>query len=142
VDVATDRHLTITLDSVPWRVAVNGNDVWATSVDAGAVYRVDASSGRTIARVDVGRRAKSIVLTKTLFWVSAQRDDGLVGRLGRSAGLHSAQGELVGLDTQTGRIRERIALGPSHPGAMAIVGNHAWVADKDGSRVLRVSLPD
>jgi hypothetical protein len=101
-------------------LAVGDGYLWATSADAGEVFRIDPAT-RSKTRIHVGGFPVGIVVANRSVWF-ADRSSGTVVRL----------------DTGTGkRIGDPIGVG-AKPTWLAVVGNLLFVTDADSGTITRI----
>jgi outer membrane protein assembly factor BamB len=128
VDAATGAlRWRVLHDETSWSIAspaVVGGLVFDASSDAAFFHAVDASTGQVVWRVDAGAP----------LWPSP-----VVA--GETAWFLTSLGELWGVDTRTGAVRERVALGERTKSSPWIADGILYVGTDEGS-VLAVRLSD
>jgi peptide/nickel transport system substrate-binding protein len=172
VDAATDRLLAVSEDpprtahaialaAGPAAVVATGGSVWVADSAAGAVLRIEASSGAVADRVFVPGAADALATAPGALWVAATlghrltRVDLATGRTTQSVELgnvrvtalafgggrlwvaDAARRALVELDPATGSLRRTLQL-EVRPAAIAASSTGVWAADHDHGSVVEV----
>ena len=104
----------------PCAMTSHGNDVWISALGANVVARVDATTGRVVARLPVMTQPCGIAYVDGRLWVGG------------------GSGSVVDADPDTGEVAHRIELDASiwdlQPGFDSI-----WVTDRERGQLVRIS---
>jgi membrane associated rhomboid family serine protease len=105
-----------------------GHPYWIESADGSiwvgvqtTVYRIDPATLRTIAKVELRQAAFTMAVDGRCLWVSE----------GSGAGVSC-------IDTQRNRLSKRLRLGLRQPVAVASWEHDLWIADSEGSALVRI----
>ena len=105
-------------------IAVDRNGVWATDWDTNTLYRVNSTTGKVVASIQVGVAPKGVLATGTAVWV---------------ADTHG--GAVLRIDPATNKVVATIAVGPtgnSGPNWLASGLGSIWVGIPNASTVVRI----
>ncbi len=104
-------------------VAVGGGSVWVSSPPTGRVLRVDPSSGRVLARIDVGGRPGAIAYGGRRVWVA---DEGGAG--------------VTAINGVSGRVYRRGIVPHAAPLRLAVGAGGLWVSSASTGAIRRIDL--
>jgi peptide/nickel transport system substrate-binding protein len=149
------------LDDAPAAMAADAHSLWLTEPDAGAVIRVDRTSGQSVERIQVGGTPSALTVGGGAVWVASvpgaivdridptteavtrkislggARASALAFGLGRLWVADTTDETLLGFDPLTGTLQQTLRL-DLHPTALAVGKRAIWVADYDASQIAQV----